>query len=77
MKIKYSKFCYSDRLEIKEKEADHDLINDAFMKIISKYKTEEQKKEFIIEYLRSNGEYESTEKCEQCGDYDTIINMEI
>lgn len=80
MKINYSEFCYSDRITIDGEEVHPDslklritaynLVRDLVLK--------HGAKDVVKTLLYAYGEFdEGSEQCEQCGNYDTIINLEI
>ena len=79
MKLNYSEFCYSDRVTIDGNKVEPfteehiGLLTSAVAKLATKYGTADVFKQLILDY----GEYEETTQCEQCGDWDTIVNLEI
>ena len=80
MKINYSEFCYSHRLSVDDKEIEEDNkieLDSLLDKLVNDLKSKGNSYEMIKVLLSAFGEYEDTEKCEQCGNYNTIINLEI
>ena len=79
MKINYSEFCYSDRVAIDDKKVEPytpeclDELGTIVHKLATRYGTADVLKHLVLAY----GEYEETEQCEQCGNWDTIVNLEV
>jgi hypothetical protein len=79
MKINYSEFCYNDIVTIDGVEVEPLTTNQGLnlqiimTKLAEKYGTADVLKHLVMAY----GEYEETEQCEQCGNWDTIINLEV
>ncbi len=76
---RYEKFCYSFKLSEDDKDITEDLnaIKEANRKMFDAFNTDENAIHFFEFLIGYQGEYEPSIKCEQCGDYDTVINLEI
>lgn len=79
MKYNYSEYCYNHSNSVNDEiiedkspriESEVKII---FNRLLNRYGAHELFKLFLTSY----GEYESSDKCEQCGNYDTIVNLEI
>ena len=79
MKLQYNKFCFSESFKIEDQEVESEspemtiAVETLFQNIVDKHGSAEMFKLL----LQSYGEYEESTRCEQCGDYDEIINIEI
>ena len=79
MKINYSEFCYSDIVTIDDSEVEPfttehlEELSVIVNKLATRYGTADVLKHLVLAY----GEYEETEQCEQCGNWDTIVNLEV
>ena len=79
MQLNYSEFCYSevitaDGVKLEENSLQSiEVANKLFEEILRRNGTTQVIKSLLLEY----GEYEETTQCEQCGNWDTIVNLEI
>jgi len=79
MKLNYSQFCYSGIIKIDNKvvEDDSNELKEATIKLFNYLMDKEGTKEVFTNLIQLYGEYEITDYCEQCGNYDIIVNIEI
>jgi hypothetical protein len=87
MKLNYLEFCYGGiikidddtiRFEDIENKENLDKVKGAIYKMIDTYLSDSNNVKNIFRDLISfSGEYEDSKRCDQCGNYDTNINLEI
>jgi|694.fasta_scaffold76491_7 hypothetical protein len=83
-KYNYSSYCLGSSISINNKKLNHldssqdnSLLLQETEKLFNKLLLKHGSFELYKTLLQAYGEYESTEVCEQCGNYDEIINLEI
>lgn len=78
MKLNYSQYCYSEAFNIDDKSikdnAELQKINETIFRKLNTYENSET---IFRMFLETFGNYEESVKCDQCGDYDIKINLEI
>lgn len=77
MNFKYEEYCYSHRLSVDDQDITEDLkqIKIANRNMFKSLNTDENALNLFKELISFIGEYEPTSRCEQCGNYDTVINL--
>lgn len=85
MILNYKKLCFDEHIQIDNKiitpeelDENKDFIVSAMHRMLEHYIADINNIPSIFHTLISmGGTYEKTERCDQCGDYNTIINLEI
>lgn len=82
MNLQLNDFCMGHTLIVDNEIIDANVLSEEsydfiIRKIFRKIINSVDKEQFILDYIRSNGEYIESERCEQCGDYNSVIKLEI
>jgi hypothetical protein len=76
---RYEEYCFSTRISVDDNDIteDKNAIKEANQKMFDAFNTKENATHLFAFLISYQGEYEPSEKCDQCGNYDTVVNLEL